>query len=99
YTASNGKEVINAWQHHDIDLILMDVQMPVMDGITACKFIRQVHADSDKRATPIIALTAGAFQEDREAAMAAGMDGFMTKPIDVVRLQDEIERVMKRMAG
>lgn len=99
YTASNGKKVINAWQHHDIDLILMDVQMPVMDGITACKFIRQVHADSDKRATPIIALTAGAFQEDREAAMAAGMDGFMTKPIDVVRLQDEIERVMKRMAG
>lgn len=99
YTASNGKEVINAWQHHDIDLILMDIQMPVMDGITACKFIRQVDPDSDKRATPIIALTAGAFQEDREAAMAAGMDGFMTKPIDVIRLQDEIERVMKRMAG
>ncbi|WP_052051955.1 ATP-binding protein [Chromobacterium haemolyticum] len=99
YTASNGKEVINAWQHHDIDLILMDIQMPVMDGITACKFIRQVHPDSDKRATPIIALTAGAFQEDREAAMSAGMDGFMTKPIDIGRLQDEIERVMKRMAG
>nr|WP_275897819.1 response regulator [Chromobacterium rhizoryzae] len=61
--------------------------------------MRQVHPDSDKRATPIIALTAGAFQEDREAAMSAGMDGFMTKPIDIGRLQDEIERVMKRMAG
>lgn len=99
YTACNGKEVINAWRHHDIDLILMDVQMPVMDGIAACKFIRQESANDDKNATPIIALTAGVFQEDREAAIAAGMDGFMTKPIDSMQLQDEIERVMKQVAG
>jgi CheY-like chemotaxis protein len=64
----------------------MDVHMPGSDGIEATRRIRAVEAERGGPRTPIIALTANAFDEDRDACSAAGMDGFLTKPLDRERL-------------
>jgi CheY-like chemotaxis protein len=71
------------------DLVLMDVHMPASDGIAATRRIRAAEADgADGARTPIIALTADALSEDRDACLKAGMDGFLTKPLDRDRLAD-----------
>jgi PAS domain S-box-containing protein len=84
------------------DLILMDVQMPVMNGLAACQALRerealqagQAHASAEgTRRTPVIALTANVMNEDRQAALQAGMDGFASKPIDMGELMAEMARV------
>ena len=67
------------------DMILMDIQMPEMDGYEAARAIRQL-PDRDKACIPIIAMTANAFEEDKKDAMAAGMNGHMAKPIQVDQL-------------
>ena len=67
------------------DMILMDIQMPEMDGYEAARVIRQL-PDRDKACIPIIAMTANAFEEDKKDAMAAGMNGHMAKPIQVDQL-------------
>ncbi len=72
-----------------IDLVLMDMQMPECDGLSAAKLIRA--GEGDGRRLPIIALTANAFAEDRAAAIAAGMDSFLTKPLDRDRLAEAID--------
>jgi CheY-like chemotaxis protein len=64
------------------DLILMDVHMPVSDGIEGSRRIRAAEAAQDAPRTPIVALTANAFAEDREACLQAGMDGYLIKPLD-----------------
>ena len=71
------------------DLILMDIQMPHMDGYKATQTIRQL-SNKDKAMIPIIALTANAFEEDRKKAVAQGMNGHISKPMDV----DKIEKVL-----
>ena len=68
------------------DLVLMDMQMPGMDGLQAAQRIRAAETERGAAPTPIIALTANAFAEDREACLAAGMDGFLVKPLDRERL-------------
>jgi CheY-like chemotaxis protein len=68
------------------DLVLMDMHMPGMDGLEAARRIRTAEAENGNPPTPIIALTANAFAEDREACLAAGMDGFLVKPLDRERL-------------
>ncbi len=73
-----------------IDLVLMDMQMPDCDGLSAAKMIRA--GEGEGRRLPIIALTANAFAEDRAAAIAAGMDSFLTKPLDRDRLAEAIDR-------
>jgi PAS domain S-box-containing protein len=73
------------------DLVLMDMHMPGMDGLEAARRIRSAEAERNDRATPIIALTANAFAEDREACLAAGMDGFLVKPLDRERLAAALE--------
>jgi len=78
--ASNGKEAISATQAAEFDLILMDIQMPEMDGFEATAEIRK-HESAIGKHTPIIALTAHAMKEDRERCLAAGMDSYVTKPI------------------
>ena len=68
------------------DLVLMDVHMPGSDGITATRRMRALEAESCAPRTPIVAVTADALGEDRDACLAAGMDGFLTKPLDRDRL-------------
>jgi signal transduction histidine kinase len=81
----NGKLAVDkvAAADHDFKLVLMDCQMPVMDGYAATRAIRAWEREHDRTPVPIIALTAGAFEEDRERCLAAGMDDFLTKPISL----------------
>jgi len=74
------------------DLILMDCQMPVMDGFEATAAIRNWEQTAGRPRLPIVALTAGAFAEDRERCLAAGMDDFLTKPVNIAKLLAAIER-------
>src|ERR1700760_4463888 len=78
------------------DLILMDMSLPVMDGWEAT---RRVKADAATRAIPVIALTAHALVEDREKAHAAGCDDFDTKPVELPRLLEKINRLLDGKAG
>ena len=78
---ANGEEVLRMIREKAFDLILMDVRMPVLDGIETTKIIRALESDIKKKGIPIIALTALAMQEDAERCLKAGMDRFLTKPI------------------
>jgi CheY-like chemotaxis protein len=77
--AEDGQLAVDQAKHNAYDLILMDMQMPEMDGLEATRQIRQ-HALN--AATPILAMTANAFEENRQACFAAGMNDFITKPVD-----------------
>jgi CheY-like chemotaxis protein len=81
--ANDGQEAVDATENHDFDLVLMDVEMPRMDGITATSAIRQREALTRKH-TPVVALTS---TDSREKCLAAGMDGFATKPLTANGLQ------------
>ena len=81
--AENGCQAIKLATAHDYDLILMDIQMPTMDGIEATHAIRLL---PDRTATPILAMTANAFNEDRDACLGAGMNDHIAKPIDPAKL-------------
>jgi len=77
--AENGKEAVEKASARPYDLVIMDVQMPVMDGLVATQTLRALPGWS---AIPVIAMTANTFEEDRQACMAAGMNDFMAKPVD-----------------
>jgi signal transduction histidine kinase/ActR/RegA family two-component response regulator len=94
--ASNGQEAVEAWEREDWDLILMDVQMPLMDGPTATRLIRQREAETGRRPTPIIALTANAMNHQTEGYRAAGMNGFVAKPIEVMQLFAAIDEAIEQ---
>ena len=81
----NGVEVLKALEHTNYDLIFMDIQMPLMDGMEATRKIREL--EEGGRRTPIIAITAYALQGDRERFLAAGMDHYLPKPISMEKLQ------------
>jgi CheY-like chemotaxis protein len=86
--ADNGKEALERLQKEDsdyYDAVLMDIQMPVMDGYEATKQIRKLE-DEELAGIPIIAMTANAFEEDKQQALQSGMNDFLTKPIDVEQL-------------
>lgn len=74
--AKNGQEAVDKVETGNYDLVLMDIKMPIMDGLEATRAIRKKHAD-----LPIIALTANAFDSDRELAMEAGCNDFLSKPV------------------
>lgn len=93
-TACNGLEAYQRFQEHSFDVVLMDVQMPELDGLQASKMIRQWEQQQGKTPTPIIALTASVLEEDRQNAKAAGMNGFASKPVDLHELQSEISRCL-----
>lgn len=80
HTANNGVEAVEAFQQGNFDLVLMDVQMPEMDGIRATAVIREFEKSNGLNRVPIIAATAHAFQDDRDKCIAAGMDDFLSKP-------------------
>ena len=92
--AENGAEAVKKWEAHNYDLILMDIQMPEMDGYEATQEIRSREVNSGKR-TPIIGLSANALKGHREKGIAAGLDGYVTKPIRIPELAREIEAVLK----
>jgi PAS domain S-box-containing protein len=91
----NGKECIDALKKDTYDLILMDIQMPEMDGIEATKFIRSDKSGVFNSKIPIIAVTAYAFTEDRERCFDAGMNDFIPKPINNDKLTNVFEKVMR----
>jgi CheY-like chemotaxis protein/HPt (histidine-containing phosphotransfer) domain-containing protein len=78
------------------DLVLMDIQMPVLDGYAATRQIRLWEADNGRSRMPIIALTADAYEEDRQRCLAAGMDDFLTKPIDIKKLLGTLSKWLNR---
>jgi CheY-like chemotaxis protein len=88
--AANGVEVIDALERQDYDVILMDIQMPEMDGLEASRQIMTRWPEENRPA--IIAMTASAMESDRKAALAAGMDDYITKPIRVEELIAALER-------
>ncbi len=86
----DGLQAVEAYQTAQFDFILMDMQMPIMDGIEATRRIRELEAGA--RRTPIVALTANAMMGTLERCLAAGMDDYLTKPLDISRLQDMLDR-------
>ncbi|MFZ9373712.1 MAG: ATP-binding protein [Burkholderiaceae bacterium] len=78
--AGSGLEGVQRWRELRPDVVLMDLQMPVMDGLEATRRIREAEASERLPRTPIIAMTANAFAEDRQACLAAGMDAYLSKP-------------------
>jgi CheY-like chemotaxis protein len=91
--ASNGQEGVEALQRQRFDGVLMDMQMPVMDGISATHAIR---ADSRFKDLPIIAMTANALVGDRERALAEGMDDYVTKPLDIEHMFTVLRKWLPR---
>jgi CheY-like chemotaxis protein/HPt (histidine-containing phosphotransfer) domain-containing protein len=91
--AANGKLAVEAYSSGNFDLVLMDVQMPEMDGITATREIRKIDSAKGIR-TPIIAMTAHAMPSDRERCVAAGMDEYMAKPIRGSQLMQMIDEIV-----
>jgi CheY-like chemotaxis protein len=96
HSVPNGAEAVGAVQANNYSAVLMDCHMPVMDGFTATREIRQ---RENGRRTPIIAMTAGALSEDRERCMAAGMDDYISKPVDKVALENALARWIRSGAA
>ncbi|PIZ47468.1 MAG: hypothetical protein COY42_08460 [Armatimonadetes bacterium CG_4_10_14_0_8_um_filter_66_14] len=92
--ANNGNEALQALADQDFDLVLMDVQMPELDGLTATRQIRNPESQIRNHEVPILAMTAHALTGDRERCLDAGMDGYVSKPLDRRTLFEEIGRVV-----
>ena len=96
-SAGNGEEVLSALTGGTRpDLVLMDVEMPIMDGLETTRCIRRKEADRSLSRLPILALTANAQKQDIDACIEAGMDGYLSKPFDRDALDDAISRLMRR---
>jgi signal transduction histidine kinase/ActR/RegA family two-component response regulator len=95
----NGRQALEAWAAGEFDLILMDVQMPEMDGLTATRLIREQEAASRRRRTPIIALTANAMAHQVAEYVDAGMDDHIGKPIETKKLFETIGRYLGEVEG
>ncbi|MBI5535145.1 MAG: MASE1 domain-containing protein [Deltaproteobacteria bacterium] len=91
--ADNGKAAVEAFEKNPFDLVLMDVQMPEVDGLEATAMIRQIERASTRSRVPIIALTAHATREDEDRCLAASMDGFLTKPVRPAKLLETIASI------
>ena len=91
--ARNGQEALDILATRSFDVILMDMQMPVMGGIEATQRIRARETEHQLKHTPIIAMTAAAMQDDRDACLTAGMDDYLSKPIRVKELQEKLQSI------
>ena len=98
---SNGQQAVEAFQRilagedEPIDLVLMDMHMPIMGGLDAARAIRQLHTTHAQPCPPIVAVTANAFDEDRQLCLEAGMNDYLTKPFD----REDLEAVVDRWCG
>jgi CheY-like chemotaxis protein len=92
--AGDGHAAVIAWQNHPFDLVLMDCQMPQMDGYEATREIRRL--EDGKRRIPIVALTADVMKEAEQNCRAAGMDDYLSKPIDRAQLEACLARHLQR---
>ncbi|MCP5010629.1 MAG: response regulator, partial [Aestuariibacter sp.] len=92
--AKDGEQALARMEAHSFDVVLMDLQMPVLDGLTAATRRREFEREHGLKATPIIALTASVLAQDKKSASDAGMEGFANKPIDFPVLCNEIARVL-----
>lgn len=90
---STGIEALEAWHRERFDLVLMDVQMPQMDGLEAAAQIRAVEKRRRVRGTLIVALTAHAMTGDRERCLAAGMDDYLAKPLRKAAFDELLDRL------
>ncbi len=90
--AADGMKAVEAIARTTYDLVLMDMQMPRMDGLDATRLIRAAHSGTDHPRLPIIAMTANAMQKDRELCLEAGMDDYLIKPITPESLALMLER-------
>jgi CheY-like chemotaxis protein len=93
---ANGREAVEAVKEREYDLILMDCQMPGIDGFEATKIMRKLEPGTHR--TPICALTANAMEGDRERCLAAGMDDYICKPVDLEKLRETVARWIQRPA-
>ena len=94
--AENGQiavEMLSRSEHGYYQLVLMDVQMPVMNGYEATREIRALE-DRELAGIPILAMTANAFEEDKQAALRCGMDGHIAKPIDIDNLFSTLNKIL-----
>jgi len=90
----DGSEAVTAWREREWDLILMDVQMPVLDGPSATRAIRAAERATGRQRTPIVAITANAMAHQRDEYMTAGMDGIISKPIQISELFDVVQAAL-----
>jgi signal transduction histidine kinase/CheY-like chemotaxis protein/HPt (histidine-containing phosphotransfer) domain-containing protein len=90
--AENGKEALDALEHDTFDVVLLDCQMPVMDGYTAVRILRQNEAAKSSKHMPVIAMTANAMAGDREKCLRAGMDDYLSKPLNRALLEQTLRR-------
>ena len=96
FTAHNGHEVLERILEQDFDLILMDIQMPGMDGIEATRRIRASEEATGKKPVPIIAMTAYAMNGDKEKLLEKGVDGYVAKPFSITKLMEVIKQSVKK---
>jgi len=94
-TAANGQEAINFTESEEYDLILMDCQMPIVDGFEATRRIREREKEKRCGRTPIIALTANAYESDREKCLGVGMDDFLSKPFALADFEKTVTKWLK----
>jgi len=92
---ADGREAVEAWKAGDFDLLLMDVQMPVLDGVAATREIRAIERKTGRRPIRIIAVSANAMSHQIAEYLAAGMDGHVSKPIAIDRLHDALAEVVR----
>jgi two-component system, cell cycle response regulator DivK len=94
--ATTGSDAVETAIEHTPDLVLMDIQLPDLDGVQA---LQRLRADARTASIPVLALTAQAMQGDRERFLAAGFDGYLSKPVDVRELIRTVREHCNRLAG
>ncbi len=95
-SATNGAEALQMWQKDTYDIVLLDCQMPVMDGFETVAKIREIESRSGAEPIPILAVTANAMKADRDRCHASGMDGFLSKPYSLDDLRDAIAQFVRQ---
>ena len=93
--ASNGREAIRAAETHEVHLILMDIMMPVMNGLDATRTIRSMERE-DCHTIPIVAMSANAFDDDLKKSVECGMNGHLSKPVEVDKLYQTLDKVIRK---